>query len=82
MAQPDQRRSTSSITVKCGRLKLKAKIAAFGSTRRPGVRAAATDPFVKMLVESETPVITIFGKSWDLHVQQVLQTSLSRRTSP
>jgi 2-isopropylmalate synthase len=56
------------------KLKLKAKIAAFGSTRRPAGRAAA-DPFLKMLVASETPVITIFGKSWDLHVQKVLNVS-------
>ena len=59
---------------KVRRLKLKAKIAAFGSTRRPGVRAAE-DPFVKMLVASETGVVTIFGKSWDLHVQKVLGVS-------
>jgi 2-isopropylmalate synthase len=59
---------------KVGKLKLKAKIAAFGSTRRPGVKASA-DPFVKMLVASETPVVTIFGKSWDLHVEKVLGVS-------
>jgi 2-isopropylmalate synthase len=57
------------------KLKLKAKIAVFGSTRRPGARAA-TDPFVKMLVAAETPVITVFGKSWDMQVRKVLKTSL------
>jgi 2-isopropylmalate synthase len=57
------------------KLKLKAKIAAFGSTRRPGARAAA-DPFVKTLVAAETPAITIFGKSWDMQVSEVLRTSL------
>jgi 2-isopropylmalate synthase len=57
------------------KLKLAAKVAAFGSTRRPGNRAAS-DPFVKMLAASGTPVVTVFGKSWDLHVRQVLGTSL------
>jgi 2-isopropylmalate synthase len=57
------------------KLKLKAKIAVFGSTRRPGARAAV-DPFVKMLVAAETPVITVFGKSWDMQVRKVLKTSL------
>ncbi|MBN1127549.1 MAG: citramalate synthase, partial [Chitinispirillaceae bacterium] len=56
--------------------KLRARIAAFGSTRRPGVRAA-DDPFLPLLVASEAPVITVFGKTWDLHVDQVLRTSRS-----
>lgn len=56
-------------------LKLKAKIAAFGSTRRPGV-AASEDTFLKMLVETGAPVATIFGKSWNLHVEKVISTSL------
>jgi 2-isopropylmalate synthase len=51
-----------------------AKIAAFGSTRRKGIRAA-DDPQVRLLVEAETPVVTIFGKSWLLHVREVLQTT-------
>ena len=57
------------------KLKLTAKIAAFGSTRRPGGRAA-TDPFVTMLVKSDTPVVTVFGKTWDMQVREVLGTSL------
>jgi 2-isopropylmalate synthase len=56
------------------RLRLRSKIAAFGSTRRPRVRASE-DPFVKMLVRSGTPVVTIYGKSWDLHVEKVLRVS-------
>jgi 2-isopropylmalate synthase len=57
------------------KMRLAAKVAVFGSTRRPGTRAAA-DPFVKMLVAARTPVITVFGKSWDMHVREVLKTSL------
>ncbi len=57
-------------------LKLKnAKIAAFGSTRRAKV-TAAQDYNLQMLLKAETPVVTIFGKSWDLHVKDALRVSL------
>ncbi|MBI4297892.1 MAG: citramalate synthase [Chloroflexi bacterium] len=57
-------------------LKLKhAKLAAFGSTRRPGIKAQ-DDPNLQAIVESGTAVATIVGKSWDLHVLQVLETTL------
>ncbi len=52
-----------------------ARLAAFGATCRPGV-AAADDPQVRSLVEAGTPVLVIFGKSWDLHVTEVLRTTL------
>ncbi len=52
-----------------------AKIAAFGSTRRPGI-AAEDDSQLRDLVQAGAPVITIFGKSWDLHVTDVLSTTL------
>ena len=52
-----------------------AKIAAFGSTRRPGV-APAQDPNLQALLEAKSPVATIFGKSWDMHVTHALQTTL------
>lgn len=48
-----------------------AKIAAFGSTRRGNV-AVENDPQVRVLLEAETPVITLVGKSWLLHVTEVL----------
>jgi 2-isopropylmalate synthase len=48
-----------------------AKLAAFGSTRRAGV-AASHDPQIAQLLEAETPVVTIFGKSWKLQVEKVL----------
>jgi 2-isopropylmalate synthase len=50
------------------------KLAAFGSTRRKGIGAAA-DEQVRLLVDADTPVITIFGKTWLLHVREVLQTT-------
>ncbi len=52
-----------------------AKIAAFGSTRRPGV-LPEKDPLLLALVKSGAPVKTIFGKSWDLHVTDVIRTTL------
>src|SRR5258708_7862284 len=42
----------------------RSKLVAFGSTRRPN-RAAGDDEQIRMLVDAETPVVTIFGKSWD-----------------
>src|SRR3977135_3876955 len=40
-----------------------AKLAAFGSTRRKDARAS-TDEQVRLLLDAETPVVTIFGKTW------------------
>ena len=51
-----------------------AQIAAFGSTRRKGVKANK-DPQVDLLLKAETPVVTIFGKTWLLHVQEVIKTT-------
>lgn len=51
-----------------------AKIAAFGSTRRANV-SCAEDAGTKALIEADTPVCTIFGKSWRLHVHEVLRTT-------
>ncbi len=51
----------------------KAKIAAFGSTRRMGVRADK-DPNLCALLEADTDVVTLFGKSWVLHVEKALRT--------
>ena len=52
----------------------KAKIVAFGSTRRKNMRVSA-DASVKALVNSGARFVTIFGKTWDLHVQDVLKVS-------
>ncbi|MEI6054621.1 MAG: citramalate synthase [Lentisphaerota bacterium] len=49
-----------------------AKIAAFGSTRRFSNPVESDDNILKLL-ESEAPVVTIFGKSWLLHVNAVLK---------
>lgn len=52
-----------------------ARLAAFGSTRRPDTRVE-DDRNLQLLLEAETPVVTIFGKSWDLHVTEALRTTL------
>src|SRR6185503_10516971 len=51
-----------------------AKLTAFGSTRKAG-GAADEDANMRALVEAETPVVCIFGKSWLLHVTKVLGTT-------
>lgn len=52
-----------------------ARLAAFGSTRRPGGKSEA-DPHLRALLEAETPVVTIVGKTWTRHVTEVLRTTL------
>jgi 2-isopropylmalate synthase len=51
-----------------------AVITAFGSTRRAGMRVEQ-DPNIRALLEAGTPAVAIFGKSWGLHVTQVLGTT-------
>ena len=58
------------------KLKLKhAKLAAFGATRRAGVQPS-DDAQLRTLLDSEMPVLTIVGKTWDMHVTEVLRTTL------
>jgi 2-isopropylmalate synthase len=52
-----------------------AKLAAFGSTRRANT-PVTEDPQVKTLLEAETPVVTIFGKSWEMQVTEILRTTV------
>jgi 2-isopropylmalate synthase len=57
-----------------------AKLVAFGSTRKAGV-LPQDDPGLNALVESGVKVATIFGKSWDLHVKDVLKVTLDENLS-
>lgn len=52
-----------------------AKLAAFGSTCRSGIKASE-DPQLQQLLSCEAPVVTVFGKSWDLHVTSALRIPL------
>src|SRR5262245_4481368 len=49
-----------------------ARIAAFSMTRRKGV-AVEHDELMRQILEAETPVVTIVGKTWLLHVTEVLR---------
>ena len=49
-----------------------AKIAAFSMTRRKGA-AVEKDELMRLILEAETPVVTIVGKTWLLHVTEVLR---------
>ena len=51
-----------------------ARVAAFGSTRRKGIRCAE-DANLKALLDAGTPVVTLVGKSWDFQVDEVLETT-------
>ncbi|MCU0641411.1 MAG: citramalate synthase [Candidatus Margulisbacteria bacterium] len=57
-------------------VKLKtARIVAFSSTRRPGIKVE-DDKNIATLLAAETPAVSIFGKSWDFHVTDALKTTL------
>ncbi|WP_045214861.1 citramalate synthase [Desulfonatronovibrio magnus] len=53
------------------------KITAFGSTH-PAKRTPESDPNLQSLIAAETDVLTIFGKTWDVHVHDALRTTLER----
>lgn len=53
-----------------------ARVTAFGMTRRKGV-SAADDIGMQALRDSQAPVVTIVGKTWDLHVTEVLRVDLA-----
>ncbi|OQY02456.1 MAG: citramalate synthase [Desulfobacteraceae bacterium 4572_130] len=52
-----------------------ARLTAFGSTRRPYIKASQ-DLNLKALIECKATVITIFGKSWDLHIKKLMGNTL------
>ena len=61
---------------KAQKLNLKdSSLVAFGSTRRAGTQASR-DAILKGLLSAGTKYITIFGKSWDLHVKDVFKVDL------
>jgi 2-isopropylmalate synthase len=50
-------------------------IVAFGSTRRKGIKASE-DTNLQSLAAAGTPAVSIFGKSWDFHVTDIIRTTL------
>jgi len=57
-----------------------ARLTAFGSTRRPDL-SPDDCPNIRALLEADTPVVTVFGKSWDLHATEILGVSLDENIS-
>jgi 2-isopropylmalate synthase len=51
------------------------KVTAFGSTRRAS-NPPDEDPILRTLIDADTEIVAIFGKTWDLHVEEVLRISL------
>ncbi|MCL2019336.1 MAG: citramalate synthase [Oscillospiraceae bacterium] len=59
---------------RAGTLGLKTKLTAFGSTKRSKI-APEDDDNLRALITANTEYITIFGKSWDMHVDKILKVS-------
>ena len=51
-----------------------ARVSAFGSTRRAGVRAEDDDN-LRLLIAAETPTVALVAKAWDFHVRDVLHVT-------
>ena len=58
----------------------RSEVVAFGSTRRPKV-SPAKDENLRAILKAGTKIVTIFGKTWDLHVTDVLRVSLQENLS-
>ena len=50
------------------------QLVAFGSTRRPHTKASQ-DNNLKAIIKSQAKIVTVFGKTWDLHIREVLKTT-------
>ncbi len=57
-----------------------AKLVAFGSTRRKGIKVEQ-DANIQSLLSAGTEAVAIFGKSWDFHVTDIIHTSLEENLS-
>jgi len=55
-----------------------AKLVAFGSTQRADSKSPSDDPGLLALLDSRTPVCTLVGKTWEMHVTDVLHCSLEK----
>jgi 2-isopropylmalate synthase len=57
-----------------------ARVSAFGMTRRKNARAD-DDTCIRALLDAETSLVTIVGKTWDLHVREILGTTLEENVA-
>jgi len=70
---PGSNERDAAFFIEVKKLKLRhAKIAAFGSTRRANLKASQ-DRNLELILRAGTPVATVVGKTWDLHVRQALR---------
>jgi 2-isopropylmalate synthase len=51
------------------------KLTAFGATRRAGF-SVYEDPSIQAILKSGAPSVTLFGKTWDLHVEKIMNNNL------
>jgi 2-isopropylmalate synthase len=51
------------------------KLTAFGATRRSGI-SVEEDPSIQAILKSGAPAVTLFGKTWDLHVEKIMSNTL------
>jgi len=54
---------------------INSRLTAFGSTRRPGI-SPDDDQNLKALINSGTPAVAVFGKTWGLHIEQIMENTL------
>jgi 2-isopropylmalate synthase len=54
-----------------------ATVVAFGSTRKAS-NSVQKDPNIQALLDAETKIITLFGKTWSLHVSDALGIPLAK----
>ncbi len=72
---PGSNERDAAFFIEVKKLKLRhAKIAAFGSTRRANLKASQ-DRNLELILRAGTPVATVVGKTWDLHVREALRIS-------
>ena len=57
-----------------------ARVSAFGMTRRKNARAE-DDTCIRALLDADTSLVTIVGKTWDLHVREILGTTLEENVA-
>ena len=70
---PGSNERDAAFFIEVKKLKLRhAKIAAFGSTRRANLKASQ-DRNLELILRADTPVATVVGKTWDLHVREALR---------
>ena len=70
---PGSNERDAAFFIEAKKLKLRhAKIAAFGSTRRANLKASQ-DRNLELILRADTPVATVVGKTWDLHVREALR---------